>query len=190
MPDIVIAGATYPDVPQIDVPKVGGGTASFYANGAGTLITKTITENGTYSAEDDDADGYSEVTVNVSGGGSHVRQAFYMKFFPATVLTRANPMSVQLEASSNCFILVRAVSYPTAPATGYKALVWGRNLSYFTPTYINAGVIHSILRANGTIGTDDTQCAYNSTTGVLSVGGAYGYFNPEDEYEIIQVVFE
>lgn len=35
----------------------------------GTLITKTITENGTYSAEDDDADGYSEVTVNVSGGG-------------------------------------------------------------------------------------------------------------------------
>lgn len=36
---------------------------------AGTLITKTITENGTYSAEDDDADGYSEVTVNVPSGG-------------------------------------------------------------------------------------------------------------------------
>lgn len=32
-----------------------------------TLITKTITDNGTYSAEDDDADGYSEVTVNVEG---------------------------------------------------------------------------------------------------------------------------
>lgn len=30
-----------------------------------TLITKTITENGTYSAEDNNADGYSEVTVNV-----------------------------------------------------------------------------------------------------------------------------
>ena len=38
--------------------------------GAPTLITKTITENGTYAAEDDSADGYSEVTVNVSGGGS------------------------------------------------------------------------------------------------------------------------
>lgn len=35
-----------------------------------TLITKTITTNGTYDAEDDDADGYSSVTVNVSGGGS------------------------------------------------------------------------------------------------------------------------
>jgi hypothetical protein len=32
------------------------------------LGTKTITENGTYSAKDDGVDGYSEVTVNVSGG--------------------------------------------------------------------------------------------------------------------------
>lgn len=35
------------------------------------LTTKTITENGTYNASDDNADGYSQVTVNVaSGGGS------------------------------------------------------------------------------------------------------------------------
>lgn len=34
------------------------------------LTTKTITLNGTYSAEDDSADGYSAVTVNVQGGAS------------------------------------------------------------------------------------------------------------------------
>lgn len=34
------------------------------------LTTKTITLNGSYSAEDDSADGYSEVTVNVQGGAS------------------------------------------------------------------------------------------------------------------------
>lgn len=34
-----------------------------------TLITKNITSNGTYSASSDNADGYSQVTVNVSGGG-------------------------------------------------------------------------------------------------------------------------
>jgi hypothetical protein len=34
------------------------------------LISKTITTNGTYSAADDNADGYSEVTVNVSSGVS------------------------------------------------------------------------------------------------------------------------
>lgn len=33
-----------------------------------TLITKQITANGTYAAEDDNADGYSEVTVNVKSG--------------------------------------------------------------------------------------------------------------------------
>ena len=32
---------------------------------APTLITKTITENGTYNASEDNADGYSQVTVNV-----------------------------------------------------------------------------------------------------------------------------
>lgn len=39
----------------------GGGNAS-------TLITKNITQNGTYNASDDNADGYSSVNVNVSGG--------------------------------------------------------------------------------------------------------------------------
>ena len=34
-----------------------------------TLITKSITANGTYSASSDNADGYSSVTVSVSGGG-------------------------------------------------------------------------------------------------------------------------
>jgi len=34
---------------------------------APTLTTKTITENGTYAASSDSADGYSSVTVNVSG---------------------------------------------------------------------------------------------------------------------------
>ena len=44
----------------------------------GTLITKTITKNGTYSAEDDDADGYSEVTVNVPSGGGTVETGTFI----------------------------------------------------------------------------------------------------------------
>ena len=38
-----------------------------------TLVTKSITENGTYNASSDNADGYSSVTVNVSGGGSSTK---------------------------------------------------------------------------------------------------------------------
>lgn len=44
----------------IDAIPTGGGS---------DLGTKTITENGTYNASDDSLDGYSSVTVTVSGGG-------------------------------------------------------------------------------------------------------------------------
>lgn len=39
-------------------------------SGGSTLVAKSITANGTYDPTDDNADGYSSVTVNVSGGGS------------------------------------------------------------------------------------------------------------------------
>ena len=38
--------------------------------GVPTLVEKTITQNGIYDPSDDDADGYSSVTVEVSGGGA------------------------------------------------------------------------------------------------------------------------
>ena len=41
------------------IGEIGGGEP--------TLITKTITQNGTYAASADNADGYSSVTVNVAG---------------------------------------------------------------------------------------------------------------------------
>lgn len=37
--------------------------------GGSTLIEKSISANGVYNASDDNADGYSKVTVDVSGGG-------------------------------------------------------------------------------------------------------------------------
>lgn len=72
MANITLLGASYTDVPAVDLPQTGGGTVRFYENGGGsaTLITKNITANGTYSASDDSADGYSEVTVNVPSSGS------------------------------------------------------------------------------------------------------------------------
>lgn len=37
-----------------------------------SLISKTITANGTYNASTDNVDGYSSVTVNISGGASNI----------------------------------------------------------------------------------------------------------------------
>ena len=70
MANITLMGASYTDVPAVDLPKTGGGTVRFYEDEPADLTTKTITLNGTYDPEDDNADGYSEVTVNVQGGAS------------------------------------------------------------------------------------------------------------------------
>ena len=54
---------------EVVVSVSGGG------GGSATLVSKTITENGTYNPADDQADGYSSVVVNVptgSGGYTHV----------------------------------------------------------------------------------------------------------------------
>lgn len=63
----VTANGTYDtttnDSVVVDVPTGGGST----------LGTKTITQNGTYNASSDSLDGYSQVTVNVSGGGGSVQ---------------------------------------------------------------------------------------------------------------------
>lgn len=70
MANITLMGASYTDVPAVDLPQTGGGTVRFYEDEPSDLTTKTITLNGSYSAEDDSADGYSAVTVNVQGGAS------------------------------------------------------------------------------------------------------------------------
>lgn len=46
-------------------------SAEVSVSGSATLITKTINQNGTYNAQDDNADGYSSVTVNVVGSVSY-----------------------------------------------------------------------------------------------------------------------
>ena len=49
-----------------DVTDYANAHVSVSGGGGSTLIAKTITQNGTYDPSDDNADGYSEVTVNVN----------------------------------------------------------------------------------------------------------------------------
>jgi hypothetical protein len=51
-----------------DLTNLATAISSIPSGGSATLITKTITQNGTYNASSDNADGYSSVTVNVSSG--------------------------------------------------------------------------------------------------------------------------
>lgn len=72
--DGTIGSEYHYDNPNTDViqkmDELADAIATHSGGGSSILITKTITENDTYKASDDSADGYSEVTVNVSSGSS------------------------------------------------------------------------------------------------------------------------
>ena len=59
--DIAVAIQAKDSGGQMTVDEMAGRIEALPTN----LIPKTITENGTYAAEDDNADGYSEVEVDV-----------------------------------------------------------------------------------------------------------------------------
>lgn len=104
MQDIILLGAEYEDVPAVNLPAVGGGTAKFTdasvvtatpsdvasgkvfvdsngdeqigtaSGGSAVIEALSVTANGTYTAPSG-VDGYSPVTVNVSGGGGAVSES-------------------------------------------------------------------------------------------------------------------
>ena len=83
---VTINGTTYIDLSQDTVAEAshirngyvghlndGEQETGTYAGTSPTLVTKSITQNGTYAASSDSADGYSSVTVNVSGSSKNVQ---------------------------------------------------------------------------------------------------------------------
>ena len=59
-------------VNKLKTDKVGGGTCLWVPEDEVSLGTKSISQNGTYKASDDGKYGFSQVTVNVSGGQGSV----------------------------------------------------------------------------------------------------------------------
>ena len=43
MANITLLGASYTDVPAVDLPKTGGGTVRFYESNGGSLLWKSVT---------------------------------------------------------------------------------------------------------------------------------------------------
>ena len=87
-------GATMPATQNSD--NLANCISTIQTGGGGsTLITKTITANGTYNASSDNADGYSSVTVNVpSSGGTGIPRevsASGVYQMPATSFTFSLP---------------------------------------------------------------------------------------------------
>ena len=79
--------------------------------GGSTLITKNISANGTYDAEDDDADGYSSVVVNVPSSGADI----------STDLVFGGPQIPDMTNATTPSGIVSASSYFTSNYEPYMA---------------------------------------------------------------------
>lgn len=165
MANITLLGASYTDVPAVTLPQTGGGTVTFYENGGSpTLITKSITENGTYYASDDNVNGYSEVTVNVPSSGS-------------SAWTKVAETSYQVSTTSTSAATVATLE--TGHSELWTSAKWvyvrvrdtaGKRNGYF---YGSDQFFYNIIPANGTAETSTTSALRIITR--YSSGGAFEY---------------
>jgi hypothetical protein len=89
--------------------------ASIPSGGTPTLIAKQITENGTYTAADDSADGYSDVEVNV-----YDQQFVGLVQRTITTVSDSNVTRIGDYVFSNCASLT-SVDFPNATSIGTNA---------------------------------------------------------------------
>lgn len=153
-------------IEKLELTGSGGG-------GSATLITKSITANGTYSAEDDDADGYSEVTVNVPSSAASswtkVAETSYQvstsSTSASTVATWATGHSEIWTSSKWVYVRVRDTA---GPRNGY---FYGSDQFYMNHYPIIGGSTTSTNYSVRYI----WRYATNGSIGVANYTGATGY---------------
>ena len=95
-----------------DVTDYASAVVNVSGGGSSTLISKTITQNGTYDPANDNADGYSEVTVNVSGGTNHPGNPFvYYKDYIRATGTQYIDTGYKLPADQTNVIIMMVCKY-------------------------------------------------------------------------------
>lgn len=132
-----------------------------------TLITKTITANGTYSASDDSADGYSEVTVNVpSSAASSWTKVAETSYQISTTSTSVSTVATWETGHSEIWTTEKIVYVRVRDTAGQRAGYFYGSDNFFTGTFLetaNSSGVRSIIYTNssGVYG----KSVNNSTSG-------------------------
>ena len=107
-------------------------------DGTAILVTKTITENDTYKAEDDGASGYSSVTVNVPSGSSVMEVNIETNDDTGTYTPDKtfNEVLTEISNGGEVKFLFYKTGTPSSkrPSSGYFTMVDGSENSYFIIT--------------------------------------------------------
>ena len=121
------------------------------------IIPKTITENGTYDASADDADGYSKVTVDVAGGGGGETFEVEMTFTAESTASETGTATVSktlaeaIDAIDSGKNLVFTVTFTigeetgTLPVLGYKKFTDGMDFIVIAAARLNGNGVYSVL---------------------------------------------
>lgn len=148
-----------------NIIRIGGGGGS-----SAVLVSKTITANGTYLPAADHADGYSDVTVNVSGSSAVdiIPLRSNNAFFSTSNITGTNISAVG-----------RTWTFDTAGTIRFNAETYGRtntgsNDGYFDIQLNGVSVKKQYLISNTDtdIAVDDIQVAVGDTLDIV-----YGFDN-------------
>ena len=138
--------------------------------GGVTHTTKTITANGTYNAEDDDADGYTSVTVSVSTPSPNLQAKTNIS--PTTssqTITADNGYdglsSVQINAMPSGSVTAPSTISGTSAtvSTGTNTLTLSKTVSV-TPSVTTAGYVSSGTAGNSSVSLTASVTTKGATT--------------------------
>ena len=151
------------------------------ATGGGTLITKSITANGTYDAEDDNADGYSSVTVNVSGGGDSSYTLLYSSEVSATT-TSTSAKTIGTIAIGDSLYTASAIIYVKIRDKAGKrnGFFYGTD-TFFVNAYAGKGSSQSLIAIRPTILYSFDA---NGKTKFNPTNGGYVFTNNSSSYGV------
>lgn len=135
---------------------------------APTLIAKEITENGNYNASADGADGYSSVSVNVSGGGESTTP-WAVKKGSVTKTTTDKTLTINTGVSAislDSLVLVQAIR------RGWEEIATPSELE------IPLGLIYAPTRVCPPFGGVSASMLQNKSVVTLKTDATYNYYTP------------
>ena len=126
------------------------------------LITKEITEDGTYYAADDNANGYSSVEVSVGGGGGGID----VNHLALTIVNNtANSMyfsSDLLDSINNLMLLIDGILFLKGDMFDDPVIISGGSATVNLPYYSSASNYLALVKGNHTmVASGAVNCEYN-----------------------------